>query len=69
MTGIEFTPFIWAIPVAVAMLARDFTKSECETVSLKDSELRLEGDETFETSIEVTLEESQAGIHGDEVSL
>jgi hypothetical protein len=69
MTGFEFTPFIWAIPVAVAMLARDSTKSECQTVSLKDSELRLEEDETVEASIEVTLEESQAEIHGDEVSL
>lgn len=32
MTGIEFTPFIWALPVAVAMFTQEAsTPSRCES--------------------------------------
>lgn len=62
MTGIEFTPFIWAVPVAVAMFARDSTKSEVKSLALKHAELKLEGDGSHETPIEVTLEETRVAI-------
>jgi hypothetical protein len=71
MSGLEFSAFIWALPVAVAMITqevitlRSTTEELTETVRLEEqescinptSELEQSIDEPSEDSIEVTLED------------
>jgi hypothetical protein len=71
MSGLEFSAFIWALPVAVAMMTQEFstprstTEELTETVRLEEqescikptSELEQSTDEPSEDSIEVTLED------------
>jgi hypothetical protein len=76
MSGVEFTPFIWALPVAVAMLAKVLDgenknvsdevregmqlEEDKERIGVGEIPDRARPEEVTEDSIEVTLEETQS---------
>jgi hypothetical protein len=75
MTGIEIIPFIWVLPVAVAMLARDSAHSECRVALSNNSRITLDikemnnaspfctKDPIEDFSVEVTLNKSKRLYH------